>query len=86
MNSERAKTEYFWMNLVSHSLMRANKISARLMSDSNNPENVKAEQAGVSTSVWKQMRDTSQDLSRVFPSEHPENAQNVDTGKQEKTK
>ena len=44
------------MNLVSHNLSSTRKNCPQDMSDSNNPVNAKAEQGGVSTSVWKQMR------------------------------
>ena len=62
------------MNLVSHNLSSAKKKSQQDLSDSNNPENAKAEQGGVSTSVWKQMRDTSQN-----PAEQSQVRQQEDT-------
>ena len=46
------------------------------LNDSNNPANAKAEQGGVSTSVWKQMRDT-----RPNPAEHSQARQQEDTQK-----
>ena len=45
-------------NLVSHNFFSARENSRQGLSDSNNPENAKAEQGGASTSIWKQRRDT----------------------------
>ena len=46
-------------NWMSHNLLSARKNSSQDLSDSNNQWDAKAEQGGVSTCVWKQMRDTS---------------------------
>ena len=54
------------------------------LSDSNNLVNAKVEQGGVSTFVWKQMRDTSQNPSVHSPARQQEDTQNADTWKKEK--
>ena len=48
-----------FVNWVSQNLSSTRKKSPQDMSDSNSPGSAKAEQDGVSTSVWGQMRDTS---------------------------
>ena len=53
------------------------------MSDSNNPGNAKAEQGGVSKSVWKQMRDTSPNPAVYSQVRQQEGTQNADTWKPE---
>ena len=54
------------------------------VSDSNSPENAKAEQGSASTSVWKQMQSTSQNPAEYYQVRKQEDAQNADAWKQEK--
>ena len=54
-------------NLVPYNMLSAKKDSSQDMSDSDNSGNAKAEQGGVSTCVWKQMKNTS-----LYPCEHSE--------------
>ena len=49
------------------------------LNDSNNPANAKAEQGGVSTSVWKQIRDTRQNPAEHSQARQQEDTQNADT-------
>ena len=72
------------MNLMSHSLLSRRKNSPQDLSDSNNPGNAKAEQGGVSTSVWKHMRDTNHHPAVLSQARQQEGTQHADTWKQEK--
>ena len=72
------------MNLVSHNLFKTRKNSPQDWSDSNNPMNATAEQGGVSTSVWKEMRNTNQNPAAHSQARQQEGTQNADTWKQEK--
>ena len=71
-------------NWVSHNLLSARKNSKQDLSDSNNQWDAKAEQGGVSTCVWKQMRDTSQNPAEYSQVKQQEDTQNEDTWKQQK--
>ena len=67
------------MNLVSHNLLSTRKNSLEELNDSNNPANSKAEQGGVSTSVWKQIQDTRQNPAEHSQARQQEDTQNADT-------
>ena len=58
--------------------------SARHVRFQKTPENAKAEQGGVSSGIWKQMRDTSQNPAVYSQMRQQEDTQNANTGKQER--
>ena len=59
MNEGSAMAKSIPMNLVSHNFFSTRKNSPQDTSDSNNPGNAKAEQGGVSSGIWKLMREVN---------------------------
>ena len=72
------------MNWVSHNLLSARNKSPQDLGDSHYQWNAKAEEGGVSTCVWKQMRDTTQYPAECSQVRQQEDTQIEDTWKQQK--
>ena len=64
-------------------LLSAKRDSAQDMSDSDNPRNAKAEQGGISTCDWKQVRNTQ---PNTLKRGNRKKLKNADSWKQEKEK
>ena len=71
------------MNLVSRNLLSARNDTPQDMSNSSNPVNSKTEQCDVSSGIWKQMRNTSQDPAMHSQVRQQEDNEHVSTWNQE---